>query len=81
MELRNRNFTLDDVKDWIEEHGNIAGRFRFFEVYKAHSQLYLRVGKPLLSMKTAGYMSVERATKSIKESILSKKCNLLSDEK
>ena len=69
------------MEDWIEEHGNIAGRFRFFGVYKTHSQLYLRVGNPLLSMNTAGSKSVERAAKPIKESILSKKRNLLSDEK
>ena len=70
LELRNRNFTLDEVKDWIEEHGDIIECFRFFGVYKAHSQLYLRVGKPLLSMNTAGFMYVERAAKPIKESIL-----------
>jgi len=37
LELRNHNFTLDEVKDWIEVHGNIAGHFRFFGVYKVHS--------------------------------------------
>jgi len=54
---------------------------RYCGVYKAHSQLYLIVGKPLLSMRTAGSMSVERAAKTVKESILSKEHNLLSDEK
>ena len=70
MGLCNQNFTLDEANDCIEEHGNIGGRFHFFGVCKAYSQLYLRVGKPLLSIKTAGFMSVERAAKHIKESIL-----------
>jgi len=40
------------------------------------------VGKPLLSMKIAGSMPVERAVKPIKEGILSpKRGNLISDEK
>ena len=41
----------------------------------------LESGNPLLSMRTAGSMSVERAAKPIKESILSKEHNILLDEK
>jgi len=42
---------------------------------------YIRVGKPLLSLKTAGSMDVERAAKHLKTGILTKERNSLSDEK
>ena len=46
-----------------------------------HSALYIRVGKPLLSLKPAGSMDVERAAKHLTTGILMKERNSLSAEK
>ena len=81
LKKRSSKITIDQVKAWVQKYGNIEGRFRFFETYMPHSALYIRVGKPLLSLKTAGSMDVERAAKHLKTGILTKERNSLSDEK
>ena len=77
----NKAFTVDDIVKFVEESGNLARRFRWFETYAANSNFYLLVAKPLLSMGIVGSMEVERRVKPLKDSILSKKRNRLSDSK
>ena len=81
LEERNSNFTVADVKEWVEKHDHLQGRFRFFDVYAKHSSLYIRVARPLLSMRTTGSIDVERVAKPFKHNILRKKRNRLSDQK
>ena len=77
----NKRFTVDDVVKFVEESGNMAARFRWFETFGANSIFYLLVAKPLLSMGVVGSIEVERRVKPLKDSILTKKRNRLSDSK
>ena len=56
-------------------------RFEFFDTYTANSEFYLKIAKPLLSMRTVGSMVVKRRTKPIKHTIMTKKRNHLEDPK
>ena len=77
----NKQFTVDEVVKFVEESGNLERRFRWFETFAANSNFYLLIAKPLLSMGIVGSMEVERRVKPLKDSILSKKRNRLSDSK
>lgn len=79
--MNNKNFTLDDVQEWIEDNAGIAGRFRFFLSYGEHSPFYQKVAKPLMSMRTVGSIDVERRIKPLKHDIITKKRNKLRDPK
>ena len=79
LRLNNREFTVADVKEWVEQTGCMKGRFGFFSTYHANSNFYLQIAKPLLSMRTVGSIDVERKIKPIKETILTKKRNRLKD--
>ena len=81
LESNNSEIGFDDVREWIETYDGIEGRLRFFQVYMALSPLWLKVGRPLMSMRTTGSMDVERAAKPIKNQILTRERNRLSDEK
>jgi hypothetical protein len=81
LEKRNREFGISDVKEWVEKHGAMSGRFQFFETFAAHSEFYQKVAKPLLSMRTVGSIDVERRVKGAKHVILTKKRNRLLDPK
>ena len=65
---------------WIEDHKNIEGRFRFFDVYNPNSAFYRRVTRPLLYMHTNGSIDVEHVAKPFKHNLLRKERNRLSDE-
>lgn len=79
--MKNVNFTIDEVVDWVEKYDGLAGRLRFFDVYAKHSKFYIRVARPLLSMRTTGSIDVERVAKPFKNNILRKDRNRLSDGK
>ena len=79
LKVNNTNFTIEEVKDWVERHGSVNGRFLFFETFVPNNEFYQKVAKPLLSMRTVGSMDVERRIKPIKQDILTKKRNRLYD--
>jgi len=81
LENKNKSFSVEEVKEWVEKHNAIDGRFQFFETFAASSEFYLKVAKPLLSMRTVGSIDVERRIKRIKHNILTKKRNRLQDPK
>ena len=60
---------------------DLEKRFEFFECYFRSSEFYLRVAKPLLSMKCVGSMDAERAAKPLKHNIMTKERNKLGHEK
>ena len=81
LESRNNNFTVDEVLAWVEKTGNIQGRFALFDTFHANSEFYLKVAKPLLSMRAVGSIDVEQRIKNMKGNILTKKRNRLQDPK
>ena len=81
VQQRASEITLDDVTDWVEKYEGMEGRFRFYDCYMNLSSLYFTVAKPLLSIRTTGSMDVERVAKPLKDVILTKKRNSLSDER
>ena len=81
LESRNNNFTVDEVLAWVEKTGNIQGRFAWFDTFHANSEFYLKVAKPLLSMRAVGSIDVEQRIKNMKGNILTKKRNRLQDPK
>ena len=81
LDKKNKVFSVDDVKKWVEKNNCMDGRFELFETYAANSEFYLKVVKPLLSMRTVGSMVVERRIKPIKHTIMTKDRNRLEDPK
>ncbi len=77
----NKKLTIDDVEQWIVRGGGIQGRFCFFETFARNNEVYLKVAKPLLSLRTTGSIDVERRAKPIKHTIMTKKRNRLVDPK
>ena len=60
----------------------VEGRFRFvYQSFAKTKVFYLKVARPLLSMCTVGSIDVERRIKPVKNDILTKFRNRLSDEK
>jgi hypothetical protein len=54
LAINSKQFTVTDVAKFVEQSGNIAARFCFFETFTANSEFYLLVAKPLLSLGTVG---------------------------
>jgi len=77
----NKTFGLKDVKTWIENTGSMEARLNWYGTFAANSELYLKVAKPLLSMRTVGSMDVERTVKPVKHEIMTRNRNRLSDPK
>ena len=81
LESRNKKITVNEVLAWVEKTGNIQGRFALFDTFHANSGFYLKVAKPLLSMRAVGSIDVERRIKNMKGNILTKKRNRTQDPK
>ena len=79
--MRSKSFSINDVIKYAEESGNIQGRFAFFDTFHANSEFYLKVAKPLLSMRAVGSIDVERRIKKMKGNIMTKNQNRLKDPK
>ena len=80
--IRNNNkLTIDEVEEWIVSNDGIKGRLRFFETFARNNDFYMKVVKPLLSMRTTGSIDVERRIKPLKHNIVTKKRNRLKDPK
>lgn len=81
LKLNNAKTSVDEVLAWVEKTGNMQGRFALFDTFHANSDFYLKVAKPLLSMRAVGSIDVERRIKTLKGSILTKKRNRIKDTK
>ena len=71
--------TLREVEEWINKYRGLQGRFELLETFARRSELYNRVIKPLLSIETSGSIEVERRVKPMKNEILTKQRNRLSE--
>ena len=72
LAMATKNIELGQVTDWITKYCGITGRLRWFEAYAPRSKLYRLVAEPLLSVRTAGSIDVERAVKPMKNGILTR---------
>eukprot|EP00956_Cyclotella_meneghiniana_P037398 scaffold138000_cov60-Cyclotella_meneghiniana.AAC.1 len=81
LETNNKAFGVKFVKQHAKSSGNVAFWLRWFETFAAHSELYQLIAKPLILMRTVGSIDVERRIKPLKDTILTKKRNRLSDAK
>ena len=73
--------TIDEVITFVEETKNVMARLEFFNTFAANNLFFIKVARPLLSMRTVGSMDVERKVKPIKEKILTKGRNRIKDKK
>ena len=72
---------FNHIGEWLRETGRHDGRLCFFEAYATASKFYMHVAKRLLSMRTTGSISVERAAKPMKNNVMIKTRNKLQKEK
>ena len=72
---------IKDVKTWVVGTGTMEARLNWFWTFAANSEFFLKVAKPLLSMRSVGSIDVEHKVKSIKHTIMTKKRNRLKDPK
>ncbi len=82
LDLNNKDFGIEDVKEWVECHGAMRGRYSFFETFAGNSKFYQNIAEPLLPILNAvGSINVEHRVKEIKNTIPMKKCNCPEDPK
>ena len=73
--------TIKNVSDWVKSTGGHEARIQWFEAWAPHSELYLLVAKPVLSIRATGSIDTERVAKPLKRYIKTKERNRLSDER
>ena len=76
-----KHLTFEDVGKYLDETGYHNGRLVFFEAWAPASDFYTHVAKRLLSMRTTGSISVERAAKPMKNNVMIKTRNTLKKDK
>jgi hypothetical protein len=79
-QVSEKTLTLKHVAAWVERWKRHLGRLRFFADLPP-TPYFICVAKPLLSMKTTGSISVERAAKPLKNKIADKTRNRNSKDK
>ena len=67
-----KTISIEDVSKWVKRTGGHMGRLAWFSTWKADSILYQKIGKPLMSLRSTGSMTVERAAKPMKNSVYTK---------
>ena len=67
------------MEKWVEDYGRHNGRLKFFAGFNP-TPFVTTVANPLLSMKTTGSISVERAAKPLKNKLATKERNIMSTE-
>ena len=72
---------IEDVTTWVVVTGSMEPRLNWFGTFAANLELFLKVAKPLLSMRTVGSIDVDCKVKPIKHTIMTKKRNRLKDPK
>ena len=81
LQAEQKPITFGMIGAYLEKTGAHNGRLRFFEAHYPASPFYQHVAKRLLSMRTTGSISVERAAKPMKNYIMTKTRNKLKKEK
>ena len=81
LQAEQKLITFEMIGAYLEKTGAHDGRLRFFEAHHPASPFYQHVAKRLLSMRTAGSISVERAAKPMKNYIMTKTRSRLKKEK
>ena len=76
-----KHLTFEDVGKYLDETGYHNGRLVFFEAWALASDFYTHVAKRLLSMRSTGSISVERAAKPMKNNVMIKTRNTLKKDK
>jgi hypothetical protein len=72
--------TMEHVADWVYKWERHLGRLRFFADLPP-TPYFICLTKPLLSMRTTGSISVERAAKPLKNKVADKSRNRNSKDK
>lgn len=76
-----KKLTLKMVDDWINESGGHNTRIEWWKLRCESTVLYKKVVSPLLSTRTTGSITVERAAKTIKNNVCIPIRNRLRSEK
>jgi len=77
----NKKLSLDDVSEWVTKTGGHHARLQFFSLVPGDNKLYCKVIEPLLSVRTTGSIAVERVAKPMKNDVLTKFRQRLSEER
>ena len=70
--LAAESLTFTHINKWVEATGKHEARITRWECFNPNSPLYLKIGKPLLSIRTTGSITVERVSKPLKNNVLTK---------
>lgn len=73
--------SFTSIQSWVNEFGGANGRLNFFTNGLEKTMFFQRIALPLLSMKTTGSITVERAAKPLKNGVLEAQRNRLSVHK